>query len=300
MKREYLTELSQLPQTYETCRTTDAVSAITDAVRVPGPMLYVGSGGALALARLAADLHIASTGDLALAVTPIEAATIDVAPDAGLVLFTARGRHPDAGLAIRAARARGARHLGVVSARERSELPEALATPDIRIGTVPTPPDGFLATNSVLAMATLLCRAHGATLPDALDSFQRPAPPTTRPLIMAVTGPGLTAIGLDLEARLHETGLRSVQLTDFRNVAHGRHVGLLRNINRITVVTATDVRSQQIAERTLAILPAAVDRIPLHSDYEWPASVLDLLVSSMRLTATIGTAAGSITCQSHA
>lgn len=292
MKREYLTELSELPETYETCRTTNAISEMVDVVGVPGPMLYVGSGGALALARLAADLHISSTGDLAVAVTPIEAATIDVAPDTGLVLFTARGRHPDAALAVRAARARGARHLGVVSAHERHDLPEALASPDVRIGTVPTPPDGFLATNSLLAMATMLCRAHRAALPEVLEAFQRPHPRPTRPLIMAITGQGLSSVGLDLEARLSETGLASVQLTDFRNVAHGRHVGLVRNIDRITVVTASDSRSQQIADRTLALLPALVDHIPLHSSHDWPASILDLLVSSMHLTASTGVAAG--------
>jgi hypothetical protein len=98
----------------------------------------------------------------------------------------------------------------------------------------------------------------------------------------------MAAIGIDLEARLVETGLATVQLADYRNLAHGRHVGLVRNLDAITVIAAIEPLSADIAHRTLAMLPNAVDLAVLRSDLPWPASVLDLLVQSMHLTAVAG------------
>ena len=100
MGREYGAELRELRSTYAGVRDAGPDKAVCDAVRSERPTVYVGSGGALAVARLAADLHVRSTGQLAVAMTPLEAATATVSPDTGLVLFSARGRNPDAALAV--------------------------------------------------------------------------------------------------------------------------------------------------------------------------------------------------------
>jgi len=294
VKRNYEEELLQLPATYRRALDADAsvADAVADAVRAPGPTVYVGSGGALAVARLAADLHIRATGHLAVATTPMDSATSWLSPDTGLVLFTARGRHPDAALAITSARARGAAHLGVVSARARGDLPPSLAAPDVRVATVPAPPDGFLATNTLLAMATAVCLAHGADLPPVLPAFDAPTPRAVRASCLTLFGPGMMAVGVDLEARLVETGLAGVQLTDYRNIAHGRHVGLMRNLDSHTVIGVIEPRSAALAERTLELLPEEVDLMELRSELPWPASVVDLLILSMWVTAATGRARG--------
>ncbi|MDQ1536866.1 MAG: hypothetical protein QOE58_1259, partial [Actinomycetota bacterium] len=211
-----------------------------------------------------------------------------LSPTTGMVLFSARGRHPDATLTVDSARARGSTHLGVVSSRTRGDLPASLGADDVRVGTVPTPSDGFLATNSLLAMATALCLAHGVELPPTLPSFDLSYTGTVSRTCVALTGPGVAAVGVDLEARLVEPGLATVQLADYRNFAHGRHVGLFRNISDFTVIGVIDPASSALADRTLALLPRAVDIVELRTELEWPASVLDLLVRSMHLTAAIG------------
>jgi len=288
MKRDYNGELRELPSTYRDVIQSGISDDIVKAVRVQRPMLYVGSGGALAVARLAADLHTRSTGELALATTPLEAASASLSAETGVVLFSARGRHPDAALTIATARARGAAHLGVVSSLPRADLPPVLGSQDVRVGTVPTPPDGFLATNSLLGMALAVCLAHEAALPQTLPAFQRRDTRSVRRSCIALTGPGTAAVGVDIEARFVETGLATVQLSDYRNLAHGRHVGLDRHLEDFTVIGVVESGSAAIADRTLALLPAAVDLVELRSELAWPASVLDLLVQSMHLTAAVG------------
>lgn len=290
VRRAYSDELGELPTTYQRSLVDADADALAEVVRAAGPMLYVGSGGALAVAQLAADLHTRATGDLARAVTPLEAASTSLKPDTGLVLFTARGRHPDARLAIDAARTRGVRHLGVVTTRPRQELPEPLRRRDVRVATVLSQPDGFLATNSLLAMATVLCRAHERELPETLPFFASPPQWGVRDKTLVITAPGLAAIGTDLEARLAETGLSSVQLTDYRNVAHGRHVGIVRNHETLTVLPLSDPSSELLAGKTLALFPERVQVQPLRSHLPWPASVLDLLVASMHVTGITGQA----------
>ena len=291
MGRSYQNELSELPETYAATRAVGLTEGIRAALDANRPMVFVGSGGALAAARLAADLHMYSTGHLAAAMTPLEASTARLRSTTGLVLFTARGRNPDAKLAIKAARLRGAEHMAVISATPRNALPPVLAQGDVTVGKVSASRDGFLATNSLLAMTAATCLVHGAGLPTTLPGFSITHQAVRRSVI-AVTGPGSLTIGLDLEARLVETGLATVQISDYRNLAHGRHVGLSRNIGEMTIVATIDPRSREIASRTFKILPARFEVIELRSDLEWPVSVLDQLVASMHLVGSTATNRG--------
>jgi hypothetical protein len=288
MKRNYDNKVAELPSTYAAVLASDAAAAVADAVRVHRPMVFVGSGGALAVARLAADLHIRTTGQLARAMTPLESATAELGPEVGLVLFSARGRHPDAALAVSSARLRAAQHLAVVSCRTRDELPEALRVGDCCVATVPSPPDGFLATNSLIAMSTAVCLAHNAEMPDRLPAFDQEDPLPVRHDCLVLTTPGTAAVGLDIEARLSETGLATVQLTDYRNLTHGRHVGLMRRRGDLSVIATIEPEFNEIARRTLDLLPGGVDLRKMASPLSWPSSVVDLLVQSIRLAATTG------------
>jgi len=141
-------------------------------------------------------------------------------------------------------------------------------------------------------MAAAICIAHDVELPAVLPAFDQQLSARIRESCLVLTGPGTASIGVDVEARLVETGLASVQLADYRNLAHGRHVGLVRNLSEVTVVGVVDPASAGIAESTLDILPPDVDLVTLRSELEWPISVLDLLVQSMQLTSTAGHAHG--------
>lgn len=285
MRRRYRAELDELAGTYRTALET-VVDDLVDIVSTDRPMIFVGSGGALAVARLAADLHARTTGQVGISLTPLEATTTPFLPNTGFVLFSAKGRNPDAALAITAGRNRGNNPLAVVTCRSREDLPPALNNKRVRVVTIASSPDGFLATNSVLAMATVICRAYGAQLPLELPALEGQEQRALGEECLVLTGPGYGAIAIDLEARLSEIGLATVQLADYRNLAHGRHVGLQRRAGTTTVVTTIAPESRELAERTISLLPCELKVVPFQTDLSWPAGVVDLLVMSMRATAT--------------
>ncbi len=116
-----------------------------------------------------------------------------------------------------------------------------------------------------------------ARLPNLKPALVEPL----RDQTIILSGPGLAAVATDLETRLSETGLSTAQVTDYRNFAHGRHTGLARRIEQTTVVALIDSRVEELAERTLSVLPEETHLVLLRSRLEWPMSVLDLLVASM-------------------
>ena len=102
--------------------------------------------------------------------------------------------------------------------------------------------------------------------------------------------PGYRAVTTDLEARLSETGVAQAQVTDYRNFAHGRHLGVSRNLDDATVIALVAPPHQALAEATLERLPPGLDVVRLESSLPWPFSTLDLLVGSMYL---VGAAASA-------
>lgn len=252
------------------------------------PTCFVGSGGALAVATVAADLHRRRTGRVALALTPLQAARGGLLREAGIVVFSAGARHPDTALAIDAGRLGGYRPIYLVTCRDPAEIPRRLIRDPVRVVQVAAPRDGFLATGSVLAMATALCRAYGWSLPELLPALDVRRPIVLPDRCIVLTGPSHGAIAVDLETRLSETGLSSAQQTDYRNFAHGRHVGLARNVETTAVIALIDPDSTAIAERVLRLLPSEVRTYTIRSQLPFPGSVLDLLVESMHVVDSPG------------
>lgn len=282
----YEAELDILDATYKTVLTSDgdALAALVERL-ADVPAVFVGSGGAFAVAQLAADLHQHFTGHLGRPMTPLEASTTAFHGDTAIVMFTASGRHPDAAFAIRAAKRTLPSTIAVVTLKDEPDLPGDLRGDRITVVTVPCPvkKDGFLATNSVLAMATAMVQAYvpshplPAELPLSLTAFD------VRSHCLVLFPPRHAAAAVDIEVRLHELGLAAVQLADYRNFAHGRHAGLARHVDDTTIIALTTREHDLLARRTLAELPRKVDLRLVESSLPWPGSVLDLLAGSMRL-----------------
>jgi hypothetical protein len=282
-------QVSELPETYLAVRAWDAVPLADLVARLTGRQaIFVGSGGALAVAELAAELHRARTGDLSLAATPLELAGLMPVRDGAVIMFSARGRHPDARTAIAAALAGRCDPVAVVTHREAEELPAAVRRPGVEVITVPPSiaREGFLATRSVLAMAAAVVAAqssHDDSLPATLPWLG--SHPSVRPLrgrCLVLYGPGGRPAAIDLETRLAETGLSNAQLADYRNFAHGRHFGLARWLNETTIVALVAEPYRALADATLARLPAEANVLRLETKLEWPVAAIDLLVASMR------------------
>ena len=120
-------ELGGLPDVYRAALEYDH-SALREALAevAQHAAVFLGSGGALAVAELAAQLHRQISGRPARATTPLGLAAEVGERDTAAVLFSAGGRNPDTRLAASAARLAGFHPVVVVSCRPSSELPSAL------------------------------------------------------------------------------------------------------------------------------------------------------------------------------
>ena len=255
---------------------------------------FIGTGGALAVAQLAADLHEHRASMLGRAVTPLEFLAHPPTSLAGAMLFSASAKHPDARAALAVLDGGGYTPAAVVTHRAANASAALSTASYVRVIEIPSELSGvgFLATNSVMAMATALVRAHQPQERIAPDVAQPVTePPDVRDWVV-LSAPGLQSAALDFETRLAELGIGTAQVVDYRNFAHGRHFGLDRRRAEVAVLALVSGRTQALAERTIRLLPTEIPVVRLHSDAQWPVSVLELLAGSIRLAARISENAG--------
>ncbi|CAN5138267.1 hypothetical protein BH11ACT4_BH11ACT4_08130 [soil metagenome] len=282
----YSDELDRLTSTY-TAALSDPSAAEIDrahAIVADRDVFFVGSGGTLPIAELAADLHQRLTGHLAHAITPLSVVEmIAAAPHAVVVIFSARAKHPDTEFAAAHALSRG-NPLLLVTQKRRDELTGSLSAEQVTVLTVGGHGgDGFLATNSVLAMATAIARLYEpAKLPMVLAPTHYDAD-NLRQRILVLHGRLGRPAARDIETRFHELGLADVQLADYRNLAHGRHVGLHRRAATTTVIALIDPDVAPLARRTIDVLPHEIDVRTVATQSFGASGALELLAAVMRL-----------------
>ncbi len=289
MRRSYESELAALPETYRVLRHAD-VEHLSRVLRgvVGRPTFFVASGGALAAARLCADSLVRSYGTPAQILTPLEFSSIPATSRDPVVVLSAGGRNSDTLMALR--HAQEGNFEPVVFVTHRPDLPPRFLKSARQIAhiTLPIPAgrDGFLATNSLIALTVAWLRAIG--LSDQLPA-QLPIndiePTHLRERCLVLTAPGLSAASIDLETRLSELGLAAVQLADYRNFAHGRHFGFHRNLENTTVVALVAEPYRALAESTLELLPESSHIVKLESKSCWPTSTIEIMCSSMQVAA---------------
>jgi hypothetical protein len=160
----YARELSALADTYREALAWDA----DDLVRVVGALAtqalrVTGSGGSYSLAAFCARLHASTTGQAAMAATPLEVVQTPYLNATGLLCLTASGRNKDIRAAFEAsalAETKPTAALCLVRASPLKGLHERHGFTDLVEAPLRIAPDGFLAVNSLLAVCVLLARAY--------------------------------------------------------------------------------------------------------------------------------------------
>lgn len=290
MARSYEAEIAELDATYAWARSFDIdplSSAFARALDLP--LVAVGSGGALASAALLATLHRSLAEALAVVTTPLLLpGSLPKDRRAAVVLISAGGGNEDIRAALRSASAasRGPRRLIVLCGQPDSPLvDDAKSIEHADILAVPLPGrDGFLATHSLVAFAVLLSRAYSAacnapiSLPDSLGDLLRVAlaPPRglselarlTEPLwacdnLLVLHGASTLPGAVDLESRLGDSAIASLQVADFRGFAHGRQLWLARPEKKAGVLALIALDNKELAASTLALLPNSAPVVPL-------------------------------------
>ena len=164
-----------------------------------------------------------------------------------VLIVTASGNNRDILSAFDKAVIVESKNLGVLCASKNNKLTkkaEIIPRVFLNQSKIPTKKDGFLATNSLIALSVWLLRAYvetfslDITLPKNLAELIHPNTdeiefrnilakklfdfkniPT---IVVLYDNCGKTA-AVDMESKLIESGLNNVQLADYRNFAHGRH-----------------------------------------------------------------------------
>ena len=235
----------------------------------------------MSVAEFAAGLHRDMCGCPAIAQTPLEAVASRTNLRNGAVLLaSAGGSNPDVLASLERLARREPRSFvvlcltpGAPLARKASHIPFV----DLIELSPPTRHDGFLATNSLLALVTLLERAYGTTFgegsalptewtqlfgPDVQLDLERRLPTAwEKQTLLVLYGPSTRVAAMDLESRFSEAGLQNVSVADYRNFAHGRHNWLSKRAESTAVLAFFTPADREIASKTLDLVPTRIPTI---------------------------------------
>lgn len=307
MGRPYKLELQQLEATYRWALGVD-VTAFSKVVSEGGgsPLLAIGSGGSLSTACLVATLEQRYKGNFASFDSPLLASGNPLLlARARVLIVSARGRNPDVLGFARNSVAAEPVSLTSLCSMMGSPLTDVIRAFNRGNGfEFPTPSgkDGYLATNSLVALNTIVTRAYGkgdvlprswrdlfdATgLKHSLAQERRGMSALKSDEILLLFGPDSRAAAVDFESKFHESGLANVQLADYRNFAHGRHLWLAQRPST-TVFLFTCPSDKAIAEATLKLLPKSVQAFRVETPLDGIAATFAMQAAVFEIVAAYG------------
>ena len=266
----------------------------------------------MSVAEFAAGLHRDLCGCSAIAQTPLDAvASRTNLRNVAVLLTSAGGSNPDVLASLDHLARREPRSLLVVCltpgaplARRASRIPFV----DLIELSPPTPRDGFLATNSLMTLVTLLERAYSATFGEGsalptewaqllpadvqVDLDRRMPTAWTKETLLVLYGPSTRVAAVDLESRFSEAGLQNVSIADYRNFAHGRHHWLAKRPESTAVLAFVTPAEREIASKTIDLIPKLVPTIPVSIPFTDATAGVAALARVMYVTLSAGKARG--------
>lgn len=313
---EYVDELAQLEGAYAYAMGVD----VTDFAawlrgRRDRSLLAIGAGGSLAVAQMAAHLHHLATGRLTRAGEPMDLFMIspEASADTAGLLVTASGGHSDSLRACEHLR-ETAIDAAVFCGREASrgaDILEGSRTPVFAYDLLPEV-HGWVAVNALLGQAVVLARAYAQAFPDTLGTVpttlrsllpegastpqealekmvSRLGDALARRTLIFLYGPDTKAAAVDLDSKFAESGLGSLDVSEYRNFAHGRYQMVLPEPDAFGIVAFVSQSEEPIATATFDEIPEelANGTIALTGD-GIAAEQLSSLVALLVLVGAIG------------
>lgn len=311
--------LAKLPDTLEWSLNQD-ISGVSDYLLAADglPRIFLGSGGSLSAAQLAIQLSV-ERGMVAAAMTPYQYifSAWSKLP-AKVFLFSAGGRNVDAINAYITAHSNPAQQFGVMLMCTPSLLENKMSEdgePNSFIYKLKNG-DGFLATNSLLAFYSLLFRIYrqdcvsvadwnyfesiGLRLKDFIgrtynlkteawdehDAALYGARETDR--FYVLYSPESMPVAIDLESRFSEGSVGCLQISDYRNFAHGRFNWFHQRKGQTAIIALLTPESEKLANNLLAELPPDIPVMKLSSENNGSDGIIDLLIQGMYLSKYLG------------
>lgn len=311
--------LAKLPDTLKWSHTQD-VSDVTDYLLAADglPRIFLGSGGSLSAAQLAMQLSV-ERGIVAAAMTPYQYIFSSWSKlPAKVFLFSASGRNVDAMNAYITAHATSGQQFGVMVMCTPSLLENRMTKDGERnvFRYELRNSDGFLATNSLLAFYSLLFRIYrqdsvsvedwntfdsiGQSLKDFIgstyalatedwnehDAALYSARETDR--FYVLYSPDSMPVAVDLESRFSEGSVGCLQISDYRNFAHGRFNWFHQRRGQTAIIAIITPESEKIANDILSTLPNDIPVMRLSTVKVGSEGIVDLLIKDMYLAKYLG------------
>lgn len=318
-KSRYDKALSRLPDTLEWSAGQDISSAKDFLLKNDGlPRVFLGSGGSLSAANLAAQLSV-ERGIVGVAMTPYQYifSAWSKLPSK-VVIISAGGRNVDAINAYKTARDCTDQQVAVMLMSAPSTLEKMMeedGEPSRFVFKLHNG-DGFLATNSLVAFYSLLFRIYrddsvivddwsfaidieaklkdfiGKTYTLPTDSWNEhdaalyEARETDR--FYVLYAPDSMPVAIDLESRFSEGSVGCLQISDYRNFAHGRFNWFHQRKGQTAIIALVTPESKDVAENILTELPSDIPLMRLTTDAFGSYGTMDLLLKGMYLSKYLG------------
>ena len=267
------------------------------------PLVCIGSGGSLSACHYAAMLYRQCNGVLAEAMTPLQLmyAGRDIIRDSKLLFLSASGKNKDILNAIKYGVKYNEEGMMSLTLRKNNPTEELLEKfPKVQrwCEDIPSEKDGFLATNSLVATFTLLCRSFNQAPVSNGISQERTYPTNYEFDLSAIQnflvlyGAAGEPVAWDIESKLTEAALGSALLSDYRNFGHGRHHWFSKKGDNSCIIALITPVERELAYKTIGCLPKDVPVIFIETELETPAASIDMLLKAFRFVNDLGETRG--------
>ena len=305
MGKPFKGELKKLSDTIRWAEKQDVASLakflFAEDKRVP--LVCIGSGGSLSACHYAAMLYKQCNGVLAEAMTPLQLmyAGRDIIRDSKLLFLSASGKNKDILNAIKYGVKYNEAGMMSLTLRKNNPTEELLEKfPKVQrwCEDIPSEKDGFLATNSLVATFTLLCRSFNQAPVSNGISQERTYSTNYEFDLSAIQnflvlyGAAGEPVAWDIESKLTEAALGSALLSDYRNFGHGRHHWFSKKGDNSCIIALITPVERELAYKTIGCLPKGVPVIFIETELETPAASIDMLLKAFRFVNDLGEARG--------
>lgn len=283
MGRRFKDEIQYLPQAIQWAVVQEVKLLQRALLNASSRSLFaIGSGGSFTVATFAASCHEKRFGQLSRAVTPLEYKEAGAAiRDAAALMLSAEGKNKDILSAARSTLAYEHVALALTLKQDTplSSFAASSGAMSVLAYDMPWNKDGYLATNSLVAMIIILakayCRDHEKDFVTSLSyvtldwlANRRKAIAETiyeyevGTQVLVLFGSASRPTAIDVESKFAEAALGTCQLADYRQFAHGRHLQLSHAENAIVIAFVSE-EDRALAEATLALLPNRIRKLVL-------------------------------------
>lgn len=305
MGKPFKGELKKLSETIRWAERQDVVrlARFLFAENKQIPLVCIGSGGSLSACHYAVQLYQQRNGVLAQALTPLQLmySGKEIIRSSKLLFLSASGKNKDILNAIKYGVKYNETGMMSLTLRKNNPTEELLGQyPKVLrwCEDIPSGKDGFLATNSLIATFTLLCKAAGSKFKDSSFKLSDLKPETWNLKLDSIQnfivlfGALGEPVAWDIESKLTEAALGSALLSDYRNFGHGRHHWFAKKRENSCIIALVTPIERELAYKTIGSLPKSVPVIYIETELDGPQASIDMLLKAFLFVNDLGEARG--------